>query len=103
MIDPNIYSEQEAIEQLALSAARRSSYPVTDEKVDIGIILDDEHWNAVLCAIESMLIAQCTQGSRIVADHMVDQMHDALHHIHHAVGDALREKAEEEYGGPLPG
>jgi hypothetical protein len=96
MIDPNIYSAQEGLEQYAVSAARRSSYPITDVKVDVGIILNDEQWNAVLFALESMLIAQCTEGSRIVADHVVEYMHEALHHIHNVVGEVLAEKAMEE-------
>jgi hypothetical protein len=98
-VNPNTYTKREGMEALLVSAARRSSYPIGEPKVDIGIILDDEHWNAVLFAVEAMLIAQCTEDNQIAADHITQQLHTALHHIHDVVGETLRDKALEEANG----
>lgn len=90
------YTKQEGLQALLNAAVQRSTYPQDSVKVDVGIILDDEQWNAVQFAIEAMLIAQCTEDNQIAPDFITEQLHTSLHHIHDTVKDVLRERAEEE-------
>lgn len=87
---------EEAGRMIMNAVMMHATYPQGDP-FDITITATDEEWNAIVCALQMVIIADSANGEKMLPPWMLDQAHDGMHKISDQVKEFVGEAVVSEF------